>query len=254
MRSVYFRRPEVKKQNGKLTLGEVNFLRSELWFSLEGLYKILDNAFWLNKTEDIRRAENKIFQLLLAKEIGFEIPASIITNHPSSAFTFYSNHNHSCVIKPIKSGLVESNQEEGVIFTSKLELDTDNVSRIKDCPVYLQHLVEKKADIRITIVGSAIFAAKIHSQENTESIIDWRKSIIPLKYSIFKLPREIIDKCLELSKRLHLNFGAIDMILDTDDKLIFLEINPNGQWAWIERQLNFPIAETITNLLIEKAN
>lgn len=83
---------------------------------------------------------------------------------------------------------------------------------------------------------------------------DWRKSITPLKHSTIQLPSDISSKCLKLCRMLNLNFAAIDFILDNNDDFVFLEVNPNGQWAWIEKQVNHPISDSISNLLIEKSN
>jgi glutathione synthase/RimK-type ligase-like ATP-grasp enzyme len=221
-------------------------------YTLEGLYKILENSFWLNNVYKIRNAENKIYQLLLAKEIGFSIPDSLITNIPDKASYFFKEKNSSCILKPIKSGLVEGEIEEGVIFTNEIILNHDNAQRIASCPTYFQNLVNKKGDVRITAVGDSLYPAFIHSQDENDSKTDWRKSVKLLKHSTFKLPDDISNKCIKLLKRLELNFGAIDFILDEDDNLIFLEINPNGQWAWIEKRLNYPISKEITKILIEK--
>ena len=249
--SVYFRRPEVNENFNDLTTGERNFIRSELLFLLEGLYKILKDAFWINTVEAIRGAENKIYQLVLAKEIGFKLPKSIITNVKTEAKAFYIKNKERCIIKPIKSGLVAGNDEEGVIFTNEVKLDGQNIERINQCPVYVQNLVLKQGDIRATVVGNRLFTALIHSQEEVESQIDWRKSSLPLRHSQIALPQDIAEKCLQLTKKLNLNFGAIDFILDEDGNYIFLEINPNGQWAWIEKQLNYSISDEITTLLAE---
>jgi len=37
--------------------------------------------------------------------------------------------------------------------------------------------------------------------------------------------------------------------LDKNSNFIFLEINPNGQWAWIEKQTEYQISNEIVNLL-----
>ncbi|RDC56668.1 hypothetical protein DU508_05505 [Pedobacter chinensis] len=253
IKSVYFRRPEILVHSKDVTIGEKNFIKSELSFTLEAIYKILGNAFWVNTVDAIRAAENKIYQLMLAKAIGFSIPNTILSNQPSSALSFFSKNNSSCIIKPIKSGLVSGETEEGVIFTSKLHLDENNVTRILNCPVYLQNLIPKNADLRVTLIGEKLFCAMIHSQEEEESSVDWRKAGHPLRHSVHELPKEITAKCFELAKKLNLNFAAIDFILDQKNNYIFLEINPNGQWAWIERQLNFKISDEITNLLIKNA-
>ncbi|AYL96527.1 MvdC/MvdD family ATP grasp protein [Mucilaginibacter celer] len=249
IKSVYYRRPEVNNLYTDVTKGELNFIRSELLFTLEGIYKILDDAFWVNKVYAIRNAENKIFQLLVAKELGFSIPPSLVTSSPHEALHFFQEYDSDCIIKPIKSGLVEGDVEEGVIFTTKVYLDNENVDRLIGFPVYLQKLIYKHADIRVTIVGNEAYAAMIHSQGNIESEIDWRKSSQPLPHSIYELPKAEVDRCISLTKRLGLNYGAIDFILDENENLHFLEINPNGQWAWIENRLNLNISDGITELL-----
>ncbi|RYE24008.1 MAG: hypothetical protein EOP45_06280 [Sphingobacteriaceae bacterium] len=249
IKSVYYRRPEIGFYDEGLSDGEARFVRAELLYTLEGLYQILDHARWLNKVQPIRNAENKIYQLLLAKRIGFQMPASIITNEPKQALHFYEQQNESCIIKPIKSGLVGGAKEEGVIFTSRLLLNNENALRIKHCPTYIQTLIPKRTDIRVTVVGNRVFAAKIHSQNDQESSVDWRKSEVPLPHSSFQLPEELEEKCKTLVKALDLQYGAIDFIEDTDGNFVFLEINPNGQWAWIENRLNLNISDAITEYL-----
>ncbi len=254
IKSVYFRRPEIKVFAKGITSGEENFIKSELSFSLEGIYKILSGAFWVNTVTAIRNAENKLYQLILAKEIGLSTPNTLLSNHPQNALDFYAENHNSCIIKPIKSGLVSGTSEEGVIFTSQVQLDEKNIERIATCPTYLQNLVQKTADLRVTLVGNKLFSAMIHSQDEVESSVDWRKAGHPLKHSIHELPKDVSAKCFKLAKKLNLNFAAIDFILDKEGNYIFLEINPNGQWAWIERQLNLKISNEITNLLVKKAS
>ena len=254
IRSVYFRRPEITNSRNKyLTEGEVNFIRSENLFTLEGLYRILDKAYWLNNVYNIRNAENKIYQLMLAKSIGLCIPNSLISNNSSVAKTFFESNKSLCIIKPIKSGLIEGSEEEGVIFTNKVILNKDNLQRVEPCPIYLQNHISKKGDIRVTVVENELYAAFIDSQGKEESKVDWRKSIEPLKHSKIMLPEDIATKSLLLTKKLKLNFAAIDFILDKENNYIFLEINPNGQWAWIEKQLNYPISDKIASIIIEKS-
>lgn len=244
---VYYRRPEINQKYDELSSGEQDFIAAELAYTLEALYKILGGAFWISNVQAIRNAENKMYQLMVANQVGLKVPAALVTNNPEAALAFFVKHDRSCIIKPIKSGLVQG-KNEGVIFTSKVELTEGNVDRIKSCPVYLQPLIEKEADIRVTVVGEKIFSAKIHSQEATDSEIDWRRANRLLHHSTTDLPKKIEDQCVQLVKLLGLNYGAIDFILDKSDNYIFLEINPNGQWAWIENRLNLNISYAISEL------
>ena len=45
-------------------------------------------------------------------------------------------------------------------------------------------------------------------------------------------------------------FGAIDMIVTPAGEYVFLEINANGQYLWIEKQTGLPITSSIVDLLI----
>jgi glutathione synthase/RimK-type ligase-like ATP-grasp enzyme len=106
------------------------------------------------------------------------------------------------------------------------------------------------SDIRVTIVGNSIFSAEIDSQINENTITDWRNTRDILPHKRIELPSEISDKCFKLCQKLKLNFGAIDLIKDQNSNYWFLEINPNGQWAWLEKILNFKIADAIINYLL----
>jgi hypothetical protein len=48
---------------------------------------------------------------------------------------------------------------------------------------------------------------------------------------------------------LELTFGALDFAVDAAGSWWFYEINPNGQWLWIERQTGLPIAASLAELL-----
>ena len=251
--SVYFRRPNTPIFfNGELSKGENDFVRSELLFTLEGIYKLLRRVYWISPIYSIREAENKIYQIEIAKSLGFMVPSSLITNRSQIAEGFYASLNQNCIVKPIKTGLIEDEKESKIIFTSKINHFYENSSRISTCPTYFQEFIEKQFDIRVTMVGEKAFVAMINSQQNIETRIDWRKGELSLQHSEYELPKHIIKKCIRLLKTLNLKFGAIDFVLDQKGNYIFLEINPNGQWAWIEKKLGYNISDEIVNLLINE--
>ncbi len=248
--SVYYRRPELPAFNSsELSVGELNFIRNEFIYTLEGFYKLLRNAYWISPLYSIREAENKIYQLDIAKSMGFTIPNSIITNSYEQISSFFKENNEECIIKPIKSGLIEDETESKVVFTNVLKSIPKDTKRISSSTNYLQSHILKKGDVRVIVVGNKIFATLIHSQKNSKTKTDWRKGEMILKHEKINLPEEINIKCIALLQVLKLRFGAIDFILDNDGNYIFLEINPNGQWAWIEKQTGYNITQEIVNLL-----
>ena len=123
---------------------------------------------------------------------------------------------------------------------------------VQICPFILQRYVKKRLEIRVTVVGTDVFAAEIHSQTSKRTEVDWRRynhSITP--YLIHALPEHVAQCCLALVDAMGLHFGAIDLILTPDDRYVFLEINPNGQYGWIEYLTGLPITQRLARLLVE---
>lgn len=247
--SVYFRRPDLPSfQDTTLTNDERQFMILEVRQTLEGLYKILKNAYWISDIDAIRKAENKIYQQLIAKEIGFKAPAGIVTNQPEEFLRFVEKNNNDCIVKPIYSGQIGWPETKQVVFTSKLDGMPSN-QQVEACPTYIQKRIEKKYDIRVTVVEDKIFAARIHSQSNPQTQTDWREGDNLLEHEIIAIPDTLANQCRQLLKQLNLRFGAIDFIETQDNQFIFLEINPNGQWAWIQIQTGMPISDAIAQSL-----
>lgn len=247
--SVYFRRPELPKIIAdEISSGEVQFLNNEYYYTLEGLYKILKELYWVSPIYAIREAENKIYQLELAKSIGFFIPDSIVTNIYSDSLEFYNRNDTNCIVKPIKSGIIADKDVPKVVFTNQLK-EIPRKEQIEFSPNFFQAHIKKQYDVRVTMVGKKAFAVLIDSQNNADTLVDWRRGEYSLKHSKIELPNEVLEQCISLLKTLNLRFGAIDFILDENGNFIFLEINPNGQWAWIEKQTGYEISNEIVNLL-----
>lgn len=251
VRSVYYRRPEIKSftHEDNLTNSEILYVKGEILYTLEGIYKVLNKCNWVSPLYSIRQAENKVYQLLIAKEIGFNIPNSLITSSFVSAQNFFIENLNDCIVKPIKNGLVEESEKVKVVYTSSVSDIEGKAEQISFCPTFFQNKIHKKYDVRVTVVGNRLFPVSIDSQNNDLTIIDWRKGNMILPHKLITLPIDIEEKCFDIVNKLGLKFGAIDLIQDENDNYIFLEINPNGQWAWIENRLGCDISGSIVNLL-----
>ena len=246
--SIYFRRPELPLYNdSNLSEGEKSFLQVEIYYTLEGIYRLLSNKHWFNNVYAIRNAENKIYQLLVAKEVGFKIPTTLISNRYEGIDRFLKYGNH--IIKPVHNARIMDKKCPRIVYTSEI---TQMVSKDEaEFNInYLQNKIEKKCDVRATFVGHKCFAVAIDSQVLQETRIDWRNGEHLLEHTPITLPHDIQEKCLKLMSNLCLNFGAIDFILDRQGNYVFLEINPNGQWAWIEHLTGLPISKEIVKCLI----
>lgn len=80
--------------------------------------------------------------------------------------------------------------------------------------------------------------------------MDWRTLKDNMGIKACSIPDHIASKCVRYVSELGLVFGAIDLVR-SDDEYYFLEINPNGEWGWLQKNPGLPIAESITDRLIE---
>ena len=94
-----------------------------------------------------------------------------------------------------------------------------------------------------------IFPAAIHSQE-TAYKVDFRMEMNSARMEAVELPEDVIARLHNLMKRLGLVYGAIDMRLTPDGRYVFLEINPAGQWLFVEQQTGQPITKSLVRLLL----
>jgi glutathione synthase/RimK-type ligase-like ATP-grasp enzyme len=249
--AVWFRRTKLPSlQADGLSEAERNNLLSEYDALLFNLLQTISVKKWLSQPNAIYNAENKLYQLRLAHEIGFTIPETLVTNNKERLLTFSDLCKGDVIIKPLKSGRIKDLNHQRLIYTNKLQAaHLANIDQYDLTPSIFQKRIEKEYELRITVIGNEVFAAKVDSQSDPETIIDWRKK--KLKFAAYKLPPEIADQCRCLTSKLDLSFGAIDMIKSTDGSYYFLEINPNGQWAWVEIDTGMDISGSIINFLTD---
>jgi len=252
IKSVWYRRP-VSPIPAEAVLDKEaqNFIIEESWAALEGLWKTL-TCFWVSNPDNIRIAENKLYQLKMASQIGFKVWPTLVTNEVDSARTFYQDHRGDVIYKPLRKGRLVREDKQSFIFTNLISDElAKEFSDIKYAPCLLQKYIHKKTELRVTVIGSRVFAVEIESQIIPSAVHDWRRSQATLPHRLFELPANIEYRCTDLVKKLGLQFGALDLIVTPDNEYVFVEINPNGQWAWMQQLCpEIPMRETLADLLI----
>lgn len=246
-KSVWYRRTKLPSVTG-LRKEEELYVLSEIDAFLTNLFQLVD-AKWLSKPIALQLAENKFLQLGLAQQIGFNIPKTIVTTNRDELADFIRS-NEKTIIKPIYSGRVEYTDETAkLIFSSIVPPSVvDRLEAFELTPAIFQEYIEKEYELRVTVVDGRFFSAKVNSQLDSETMVDWRRK--NLKFEPCSIPDELGLKCQAMLKRLNISFGAFDFIKARNGEYYFLEINPNGQWAWIEMDTGLMISEAIINFLL----
>lgn len=254
--AVWYRRPVAPAAPPALraSLAAQHFAVQEGEATLQNLWSLV-GRLWISHPAAIRQAEPKLQQLLRASELGMEVPPTLLTNDPGEADTFCSTFRE-VVAKPLGKG-VAGDPVAGtpsVIFAHRLGTrDIARLDAVAHTPTLFQQRIPNQCDVRVTVVGRQVFAAEIHSPAQLNEV-DWRRvPVADRRYAPHTLPAALTEQVLLLVRSFGLQFGALDFILTPDGRYVFLEINPNGQWAWLEQIIGTPISDALLALLTGEA-
>lgn len=259
IKSCWHRRPFVSREELGLHRGYARFISDEAQTMLWSVYTSLDKVFWMNSPLFGSRLveNNKLYQLHIAARVGLDVPATLVSNDAAKVIEFCEAHRGRIALKTLRGHVFSPAGDEKdlqFIYTQLVKVDylRKHATRIGICPVFVQEYVAKKIELRITIVGNRIFACAIHSQNSERTRHDWRRyDFDRVKHETITLPSSVANQLFVLMRTLNLAFGAIDMIVTPDDRYVFLEINPSGQWGWIEHLTDMPISRAIAEVLID---
>ncbi|HEY0380271.1 MAG TPA: hypothetical protein VGC87_25380 [Pyrinomonadaceae bacterium] len=214
-------------------------------------------AFRMDALPHIRHAENKQLQLQVARELGLEIPRTLTTNDPSAVRVFAGSCESGMVTKMLSSFAVYEEERELVVFTNLVKSeDLVDLSGLSLCPATFQEMIPKALEVRTTVVGRSVMSASIESQTSARATHDWRRDGLRMvqDWQPYELPVEVEEKILRLMDYFVLNYGAIDIIVTPDGRHVFLEVNPVGEFYWLERCPGLPIADAIADVLLCRAH
>jgi glutathione synthase/RimK-type ligase-like ATP-grasp enzyme len=238
----------------------IKYAHQETESLMLSLHSLFPKAKWVNNYYNMRLPSHRINQIPVAQQLGIFVPPTIVTNCYQPALNFIKKHR-DCIVKPMSySGFLHQDKPYGC-YTRSIDIETLEALResIHLAPLFLQRRIAKKAEYRVTLIGHQHFVCRLDVKhlDDPDANMDWRV-IEPEKVTHIPdmLPDAYIQKLRGMLDVFGLNFGAFDIIRDDDDKLYFIELNPNGQWYWIELLTGMPMVkamvELITNLASQK--
>jgi hypothetical protein len=196
-----------------------------------GVGGILASLPYLNHPADMALAGLKPYQLVLAGRCGLPVPETVITTVRPVASAMADRLHGAVVVKPISrlvAGLVDEENRSG--WARAIHLT--------------QQRILATGHVRLTVVDGTMFAVLIESPN-----LDWRRDPDACRYQPVETPVEIAAPVRRLMVLLRLRYAALDFAVDRSGRWWFLEINPNGQWLWIEHATALPIAAAIASAL-----
>lgn len=246
--AVWYRRPDPPQLASSMTSAEKAVVKAQWRVAIRGLTHTL-RARWVNHPDRNDDAEQKLLQLRIAKEIGFQVPSTLVTTDADAVRAFAERHLGAVIVKGLDAPHIEDEAGSGrFLFTTRIaDLPTD-LEGLEQSPLIFQEEIAPKRDIRVTVIGDTVLAA---APLSPLAHVDWRALADPPPFERFELPSEIARMSVEVVRAFGLVFGALDLVQDEAGAYWFLELNPNGEWGWLQKKAGLPIAEAIARELVK---
>jgi hypothetical protein len=204
--------------------------------------------------DDMEVAADKLMQLDWARRAGLNVPEYLLSNEVSLLLEFCKIYQE-VVAKPISPNNAVVETEDEVICLMTQAVNREHLLNLGGdylkYPLFLQELIPRQADIRLTCIGGELYAVAIHSGVGP---VDSRDRWLKSPHQIISIPDSIAGAVLDFLREYQLQYAAFDFILSPEGKWWFLECNPNGQFLWLENLTGLPLSRSMANLLSSKTH
>ena len=251
--TVWNRRPDYVIDQETLHPADLEFAELNCRLFRKSLFDLLHpTAFWVNPHESVRRL-TKLLQFARAQEVGLRLPETIFTNDPEKIRSFLGRQPQGVVYKPLSTLPWRDEETYWMPYTAVVtEEDLPEDAILRAVPGIYQALVPKAHELRVTVMGQAVFTAKVLSQETQTGRLDWRKAYHELRMEEGVLPPAVAERCVELLRRLGFVFGCFDLIVTPEGEHVFLEVNQMGQFLFVESYADLPLLDAFTDFLVSR--
>lgn len=245
LKGVFYRAPVFLRTQAKAELSVQEQLERNQWSSFLRNLIIFQNANWINNPVYTYRAENKMFQLCVAESCGLQIPKTYVSNISVNML----EREKKYIVKSLDTALFYDTQNNKEMFTYSNVVSGEELQdyELASAPIIIQEFLNPKVDCRVTYIQGKLFPVKI--LQNGEGLYgDWRLRKDELEYVPFQLPTNISVAICKLMQKLEIQFGGIDLAI-VGEKYFFIEVNPTGEWGWLEIKTGMQISQTIKKAL-----
>ncbi|MFE2409028.1 MvdC/MvdD family ATP grasp protein [Kitasatospora sp. NPDC059408] len=230
---VWWRKPTAFRFPTTMSGPEQRFAAGQAKRGLAGVLGSLPHVLWVNRPE--RNADcTKPAQLTAAAEAGLCVPATLVTNDPGAVRDFAERCGGRIVTK-VLGGIVHTEDgKRGQIYTTRVPPDRWDEPRVSlTAHLFQEEITDKAYEVRVTCVAGRVFPVRIDAPDGPGRL-DWRIDSKRLTYAPIGLPAAVRTGILDMLWRLGLVFAAVDLIVDRAGTHWLVDVNPGGQWAWID--------------------
>lgn len=231
-------------------------LKAEYFALLRLLVKLLEGKKWLTPYWLAR--PNKYHVLSQARKVGLNIPASSIVNRKEQLMRFYEKHGKIISKSIAEAFSIQEAGDEGYYSMFTEVVEPSQIAGLPEAffPSYVQEYVDKTIEIRVFYLNGKCYSMSIHSQRDEKTRVDFKKYNWeqPNRTVPYKLPDEVEGQIQLLMNALGLKTGSLDFIITDTGKIVFLEVNPVGQFGMVSYPCNYNLEQKVAQTLIQMNN
>ncbi|WP_083161312.1 ATP-grasp domain-containing protein [Mycobacterium aquaticum] len=227
-----------------LTPPQADVVRNDTKTSLRGILLTDFRGSWVSDPAATELADNKLSQLRVARDVGFTVPRTLVSNNPTAVRDFCDGLGNDVVVK-----LVHGSRAMGAIPTRMVTAEVlDDEASIRVAPTIYQQFVGGTHHLRAHVFGDNVYAAMLDSDR-----LDWRVDLTT-PMANWAVPEKLRHMLCEVVRRLGLRMGIVDLKLDEDGDPVWLELNPQGQFLFVEALAGIPLTTLLANFLTSEAH
>jgi len=248
---VWYRRPTAFDFGSEMSEAEQLFARSEALHGIGGMLRATD-CLWINRPDVDAVAELKPYHLGLAKQLGMRVPRTLLTNDPQEVADLLQRADRPIIYKALTGGVIHypGAFPSGLLTTVVGDEIKEHLHRVRHTLCTFQEYIDKAYEVRLTVIGNTYFPVTIASQEVETTKVDWRGEN-NLPYGDYRpLPDQVVKATQALLTELGLVYAAVDLIVTPSGEYVFLEVNPGGQFMWMQHDLDLPFSDCVADLLL----
>lgn len=210
--------------------------------AISGLVQERFQGVWVNPPAADVIAGNKLYQLRAAESVGLRVPDTLVTQDRNAVLDFCARHDGTVIVKKLMG--------TGHKPLATVEVTADQLSSAQGmvlCPAMYQERIIGSLHIRANVFGNHVHPILIHS-----NILDWRRDL-SLPHSAARLDPDTTDRLMQLVRNLDLRMGIMDLMYDTSGELVWLELNPQGQFLFGEGLSGYDLTNPFADFLVEES-
>ncbi|MGH9209821.1 MAG: MvdC/MvdD family ATP grasp protein [Acidimicrobiales bacterium] len=249
---VWYRRPTAFEFAAAMSDAEREFARREAVHGVGGMLRATE-CLWINRPDLDAVGELKPYQLSLAKRLGLRVPRTLLTNDPDEVSALLARVDEPVVYKGLTGGVLHypGAWPSGLLTSLVGDELVEHVERVRHTVCMFQEYVDKAYEVRLTVIGNTYYPVVVDSQTSDKTKVDWRGDPEGMSYGDYRpLPDDVVQKVQSMLDELGIVYAAVDFIVTPEGDHVFLEVNPGGQFIWMQHDLGLPLGDGIADLLV----